>query len=84
MQASVGKPHFVIVRGIPGSGKSTVARKLATGSNWQHFEADMYFYDKEGNYNFDINKLGAAHHWCERKVATALQDGWSVVVSNTF
>jgi predicted kinase len=86
MQASDGKtkPYFVIVRGLPGSGKSTIARKIALDGGWRHYEADMYFYDKQGNYNFDLNKLGAAHHWCESNVAQKLQDGWNVVVSNTF
>jgi predicted kinase len=86
MQASVGeiKPHFIILRGLPGSGKSTIARKIAMDGGWRHYEADMYFYDKQGNYNFDVNKLGAAHHWCENNVAKKLQEGWSVVVSNTF
>lgn len=44
----------------------------------------MYFYDNKGNYNFDLNKLGAAHRWCEEMVATSLKNDFNVVVSNTF
>lgn len=78
------KQKFLIIRGLPGSGKSTLARSLAMADGWFHYEADMYFYDKEGNYAFDQNKLGAAHDWCETNVAQRLQDGWNVIVSNTF
>ena len=37
-----------IVRGIPGSGKSTFAKTLTSNV----FEADHYFYDNDGNYKF--------------------------------
>jgi len=46
-----------IVRGIPGSGKSTFAKTL--GGN--HYEADMYFIGESGNYNFDPTKIKDAH-----------------------
>jgi len=49
---------LVIIRGCSGSGKSTLAKLL--GSNFKHFEADMYFM-KNGVYQFDGTKLGAAH-----------------------
>ena len=39
---------LIIIRGLPGSGKSTFAKSL----NCTHFETDMYFTDSEGNYNF--------------------------------
>ena len=41
-----------IVRGIPGSGKSTFAKTLGG----IHIEADQYFVDGDGNYNFDGSK----------------------------
>lgn len=40
-----------ILRGLPGSGKSTYAKKLAE-EGWLHFENDMYFM-KNGKYVFD-------------------------------
>ena len=49
-----------IVRGLPGSGKTTLAKSLGS----VHFEADMYF--MEGNeYKFDITKIKKAHEWCQ-------------------
>lgn len=37
------------------------------------FEADQFFVDKDGNYNFDRNLLGAAHNWCRDKVEIAMK-----------
>jgi predicted kinase len=78
-----------IVRGLPGSGKSTFANHI-----WNSYaicEADKYFYDKEGNYNFDVTKLHQAHKWCQEQVEILMKDNQinpqyypEVVVSNTF
>ena len=70
-----------IVRGIPGSGKSTFAKTLGG----QHYEADMYFIDEEGNYNFDGSKIKDAHKWCQSFVETDMVLEYpKIVVSNTF
>lgn len=73
-----------IVRGLPGSGKSTYAKKLAEQLGCLHFEADMFFTDKDGNYNFSREKLGEAHEWCRDSVIGEIAKGNDVVVSNTF
>ena len=70
-----------IVRGIPGSGKSTFAKTLGG----QHYEADMYFIDEEGNYKFDGTKIKDAHKWCQSFVETNMVLEYpKIVVSNTF
>ena len=74
-----------IVRGIPGSGKSTFAKSLGG----THFEADMFFM-KDGVYKFDVSKIKDAHKWCQDSVNTAMilnnTSGLNepIVVSNTF
>lgn len=74
-----------LVRGLPGSGKSTFARKLKyMGVCGRHFEADMYFLDERGDYIFDITKIREAHTWCQQSTKQALEEGSSVAVSNTF
>ena len=71
-----------IVRGIPGSGKSTFAKSLG-GIHW---EADMFFTDTfTGEYNFDPSKIKSAHEWCQLNVKDNMIDSESrIVVSNTF
>jgi predicted kinase len=80
---------LVLLRGLPGSGKSSFAKHM-----WSDFvicEADQFFYDSEGNYNFDPSKLRDAHKYCRDKVETFMSDNEKnsqfypeIVVSNTF
>lgn len=74
--------ELVVIRGAPGSGKSTYAKKFID-LGYSHYEADMYFVDEKDNYNFDKTKLYLAHRWCQEKVCQTLQRGENVVVSNT-
>jgi predicted kinase len=80
-----------IVRGIPGSGKSTFAKRLV-GEDFLVCEADKYFIDKEtGEYNFDSTKIKDAHKFCQDTVETYMKDSLvndqfyrEIAVSNTF
>lgn len=73
--------NLYIVRGLPGSGKSTFAKSLG-GVN---YEADMFFINENGEYNFDPSKLKDAHNWCRHKAMDSMKSGEPiVVVSNTF
>jgi energy-coupling factor transporter ATP-binding protein EcfA2 len=75
-----------LVRGIPGSGKSTFAKTLGG----IHIEADQYFVDVEGNYNFDGSKIKFAHEYCRAQTGAWMSTDGSqvnvnkIVVSNTF
>ena len=80
---------LTLVRGLPGSGKSTFANTIT--NEFSVCEADKFFYDKEGNYNFDATKLRQAHEWCRNQVETRMKDNQNnpqfypeIVVSNTF
>jgi predicted kinase len=73
-----------IVRGIPGSGKSTFAKTLVK-KDYCHKEADMFFVDREGNYKFEPSKIKDAHKWCQEEMDFLMRLEHSpVVVSNTF
>jgi predicted kinase len=73
-----------IVRGIPGSGKSTFAKTLVN-KDYCHKEADMFFVDGDGSYNFEPSKIKDAHKWCQEEMDFLMRlDHSPVVVSNTF
>lgn len=70
-----------LIRGLPGSGKSTFAKQLGG----KHFEADMYFTSPDGEYHFVPERIQDAHTWCRHGVMEAMKNGEPlVVVSNTF
>lgn len=73
---------IILLRGLPGSGKTTLAKSLAG----EHIEADMWFVDKEtGEYKFDASKLKYAHSWCKDVVEHWMMDDIQrIIVSNTF
>lgn len=71
---------LTLIRGLPGSGKSTLAKTLPA----VHLEADMYFVNEQGEYQYRAEEIGDAHQWCQQQTDYWLQKGKSVVVSNTF
>ena len=69
-----------LLRGLPGSGKSTLAGDLGHVV----YEADMFF-AKDGEYQFDPAKLGAAHRWCQESCRQSMISGIGrIAVANTF
>ena len=79
-------PNLVLVRGLPGSGKSTYANKIQlkhSAGEADHFEADM-FHVKDGEYLFDQKNVRHAHMWCQAQTARSLYNGKTVIVANTF
>lgn len=83
---------LIIVRGAMGSGKSTFANKLTNKlirfgykpTDICHFEADQFFMDEYGNYNFVPTKLWLAHKQCLEKTKKCLLRDKIVIVANTF
>jgi len=71
---------LILLRGLPGSGKTTLAKSLAG----EHIEADMFFM-KDGEYKFDPTMLKHAHNWCQDVVEHWMGDTIQrIIVSNTF
>jgi len=76
--------ELFLLRGLPGSGKSTLAKMLVGDKDYCHKEADMYFVDRLGNYNFKPSQLKEAHQWCQQEVEFLMKYDHRVVVANTF
>ena len=72
---------IMLIRGVPGSGKSTMARKMA---GYKHIESDMFLYDESGVYLYTPERVEVAHKKCIELTRSAMETGIDIVVSNTF
>lgn len=69
-----------IVRGLPGSGKTTLAKKLVSDSH--HVEADKYVDTNNPNAE---SRVADAHSRCREEFSKLIQEGVSsIAVSGTF
>jgi predicted kinase len=62
----------VLMRGLPGSGKSTFVEQLVERAtqldiNSAVCSADQFFYDEHGTYHFDTRELSSNHGKCFSK-----------------
>lgn len=80
----------LVLGGLPGSGKSTEAKRLArkhlkeSGEEATICSADHFFEDEEGNYEFNPGLIGKAHEACLAKFVRALEaEVGLVIVDNT-
>lgn len=73
---------LIIVRGLPGAGKSTLAREIAK-CGYLHFENDMFLESEEG-YVYTAEAQMNARILCLKGTKDALLAGKRVVVSNVF
>lgn len=73
----------IIMRGVPGSGKSTYVSKNFPGA--AVYSADDYFVNAEGVYVFDPRKLPQAHGKCLKDFVFHLERPFSsdAVIDNT-
>lgn len=82
------KGDLILLRGVPGSGKTTLGEIILQMSGQQKpdvLSADNFFIDDKGNYNFDPTKLKEAHNMCQQKCAERMRLEFSkIVVANTF
>ncbi|XP_051167567.1 NEDD4-binding protein 2 [Leptopilina boulardi] len=80
---------MVITRGLPGSGKSYLARNIAQLADENDaaqfiFSTDDFFMKKGRIYDFDPMKLSDAHTFNQQRVSKAVKDGISpIIIDNT-
>ncbi|XP_076992776.1 NEDD4-binding protein 2 isoform X2 [Tamandua tetradactyla] len=75
---------LVLLRGLPGSGKSFLARTLQEDNPAGIvLSTDDYFYIN-GQYQFDIKYLGEAHEWNQNRAKEAFEKKVSpIIIDNT-
>jgi len=70
--------RVIVLRGLPGSGKSRFALNLIRTENQNHERVHVvsadHFFDKGLGYKFDPTKLGEAHNQCLRRYASYVAD----------
>ena len=62
---------LILMQGIPGSGKSTVAKKL--GGVILSTDAFWWSRGAQETYAYDATLIGVAHRWNQRRVAACMQ-----------
>jgi predicted kinase len=77
---------LILLRGLPGAGKSTLAGVLAEGKKYPVFSVDSYFYSgEEGKYEFRFRENHLAYKKCEDDTGQAMKQGIKkIFVDNTF
>ncbi|NXD19539.1 N4BP2 protein, partial [Spelaeornis formosus] len=75
---------LVLLRGVPGSGKSYLARNLLEDNpGGIILSTDDYFY-KHGQYHYDPDCLGEAHDWNRKRAKEAFEMRISpIIIDNT-
>ncbi|ETE68376.1 NEDD4-binding protein 2-like 2, partial [Ophiophagus hannah] len=79
------KKRLLILRGLPGSGKTTLSHILRGQScNGIVFSTDDYFHQISGCWSYNVSQLGAAHEWNQNRAKEAMDLGRSpIIIDNT-
>lgn len=77
--------RLILIRGLPGSGKSSLAEQIADQNDGMNYEADQFMVDVQGNYEYRQDRLSLCHRQCFLAMSSAFGIGVSTVcISNTF
>jgi len=78
---------LILIRGIPGAGKSTYAKKLFNDSEiFMWTESDDYWLRPDQYYDFNFKRIKEAHAWCFRQTKSWMirTSHSNIAVANTF
>ena len=77
---------LIILRGLPGSGKTTFARNLCNQSTNLNIHkpeicsSDYYFEKDDGTYEYNPKDVGASHRWAQSELSAMIEDGVSYII----
>ncbi len=76
--------RLILMRGLPGSGKSTEAAKIAESLGDAVVYSTDEFFMKNGVYTFQRKFLGDAHHWNQMRFQKSVEEGFpNIIIDNT-
>ncbi len=80
------KNSLILLRGLPGSGKTTLAKVLSENNTYPIFSVDDFFTNAAtGEYTFNFKDNHLAYKQCEQFTKDAMQQNRTkVFVHNTF
>ncbi|XP_029008207.1 NEDD4-binding protein 2 [Betta splendens] len=75
---------LVLLRGAPGSGKSSLARALLEDNQGGIILSTDDYFTQNGQYRFDPTFLGEAHEWNHKRAKEAFERGTNpIIIDNT-
>jgi predicted kinase len=80
------KSHILyMMQGIPGSGKSTVARAIKRLDVMTKIYSTDEFWIRDGTYQFDGSRLREAHEWNQRRAGSHMEKSYrdNLIIDNT-
>lgn len=76
---------LILLRGLPGSGKTTLAKELSENGKYPVFSVDDFFTAQNGEYKFEFDKNHLAYKQCEENTRQSMIKGLSkIFVDNVF
>jgi predicted kinase len=76
---------LILLRGLPGSGKRSLAEALSENGKYPVCAIDHYFTDESGNYNFRFAENHLAYEACIQHARSEIRKNTpKIFVDNTF